>query len=224
MSGVPLTREWLREAAPGPRRLGWYALVANLQAVVVGLYFAFSAASPGDVRYVVYGLLWINVGAVVLYAVSPPSGVDFETRRRAVAVAAAYFGLLAVVGGLVSAGLGEQATGVHIAWIPPGWGPALIYSVPAFTVVLTPAYLVGYAALAYLVYVTVLDASGSAVGGLLGLLSCVSCTWPLVAGVVSTVVGGSGFLATNALDVSYELSTAVFLLTVAVLYWRPGFR
>ena len=86
-----------------------------------------------------------------------------------------------------------------------------------------PAYVVGYLALSYLLYVTVLDAAGSAVGGLLGLVSCVSCAWPVFATVASTVFGGAGLLAASAAEVPYDISTAVFLLTVALLYWRPGF-
>lgn len=219
-----VVRERLAAAIPAPRRLAWYALLLNFQVVLVVLYYAFSTAAPGELRYVLYGLAWINVGVWAIYATRPPPGVDFRTRRRALALAAAYFGVLAVVGGLVSTGVGGPVSGLRVAWITPGWGPALVYGGSALTLVLMPAYVVGYGALAYLVYVTVLDASGSAVGGLLGLLSCISCTWPVLAAVGSVLFGGTGFLATTAMEMSYDLSTAVFLATVGLLYWRPGFR
>jgi len=212
------------DALPSRRRLAAYALVVNLQLVGVVLYYASGSATLTRPRYVVYGLLWVNVGALAVRAADPPAGVAFAKRRRALALSAGYFGLLAVLGGLVGTGLGAGATGLRIAWLTPGWGPALVYGGHAVSFVLMPAYVVGYLALSYLLYVTVLDAAGSAVGGVLGLVSCVSCTWPVLATVGSTLFGGAGFLATSATEMPYDLSTAVFLLTVALLYWRPGFR
>lgn len=216
--------ERLTDALPSRRRLAIVLALLNLQAVGVVLYYSLSSATLTEPRYVVYGLLWVNVGALAIYAAEPPPGVDFGQRRRALAVAAGYFGLLAVFGGLVGTGLGANATGLRVAWLTPGWGPALVYGGHTVAFVLMPAYAVGYLALSYLLYVTVLDAAGSAVGGLLGLVSCVSCTWPILATIGSTVFGGAGFLATSATEIPYDLSTAVFLVTVALLYWRPGFR
>ena len=219
--GVP-DADRLRDALPSRRRLAALLVVGNLQAVGVILYYAATSAALTEPRYVVYGLLWVNVGLLAVYEAGPPVDADFAQRRRALAVAAGYFGLLAVVGGLVASGLGADATGFRVAWLTPGWGPALVYAGHTVSVVLMPAYVVGYLALSYLVYVTVLEAAGSAVGGLLGLVSCVSCTWPVLATVASALLGGAGFLATSATSVPYDLSTAVFLLTVALLYWRPG--
>ncbi len=206
------------------RELLWLAVFLNLQFVAVVLYYALSGVSVTEPRYALYGVVWITVGVLVIYKVRPPSGVDFETRRRAVAIAATYFGLLAVFGGLVGTGVDPEITGFRLAWLPPGWGPAFVYGGPYLTIVLMPAYLVGYLALAYLVYTVVLDASGSAVAGVAGLLSCVSCTWPILSAVAAAVLGGSGVLAAAAMELSYDLSTVVFLATVALLYWRPGFR
>jgi len=222
--GAALTGVADRFSLPSRRRLAAYALLLNLQGVGVVLYYAFSSATLTEPRYVVYGLLWVNVGLLAVRAADPPPGATFGERRRALAVAAAYFGVLAVLGGLVGTGLGADATGLRVAWLTPGWGPALVYGGHAVAVVLMPAYVVGYLALSYLLYVTVLDAAGSAVGGLLGLVSCVSCTWPVLATVASTAFGGAGLLAASAAEVPYDLSTAVFLATVTLLYWRPGFE
>lgn len=200
------------------------ALVLNAQLVFVVLYYAITDVTLADPRYVLYGLVWLNVGGAVLYTTRAPADAAFSTRRRALAVATAYFGLLAVFGGLVGTGLGDAATGFRVAWLTPGWGPAFVYGGTHLTIVLMPAYLVGYAALAALVYVTILDAAGSAVAGVVGLFSCISCTWPILAAVSSAVLGGTGVFAATAFDASYDLSTAVFLLTVALLYWRPGVR
>lgn len=214
----------LLDTLPSRRRLAVVALLLNLQGIGVVLYYAFSSATVTEPRYIVYGLLWMNVGVLAIWAADPPTGVDFQQRRRALALAAGYFGLLAVFGGLVTTGLGADATGFRVAWMTPGWGPALLYGGHSISFVLMPAYTVGYLSLAYLVYVTVLDAAGSAVGGLLGLVSCVSCTWPVLATIGSTLFGSAGLLATSATEVPYDLSTAVFIVTVALLYWRPGFR
>ena len=214
----------LQAVLPSARTAGVLALIGNFQLLAVVLYYAFLGSFPSTPRYVFYGLVWVNVGAYVLYAVPLPAGYDFSTRRRALAIATAYFGLLAFFAGLVATGVPERAVDARIAWLPLGWGPAVVYASEYLTLVLVPAYLIGYAALAKLVYITVLEASGSVVAGVVGLLSCVSCTFPIIAMVASAVFGGSGILAATALDVSYGLSTAVFLITVGLLYWRPGFR
>jgi len=214
----------LRDALPSARRIGLVALIANLQLVAVVIYYASLGGFPSTPLYVFYGLVWVNVGAYVLYAVPVPAGYDFPTRRRALALATGYFALLAFFAGLVATGVPERAVDARVAWLPLGWGPAVVYASEYLTLVVVPAYLIGYAALAKLVYITVLEASGSVVAGVVGLFSCVSCTFPIIAMIASAVFGGSGILAATALDASYGLSTAVFLITVALLYWRPGFR
>lgn len=219
---TPLSR--LRRAVPGWRAIGLLAVVLNVQIVFVLAHLIVGDVNVSQPRYILYGMVWLNVGAAVLYAVRPPRGVDFRTRRRAIAIAATYFALLAFFTGMIGVGVPEHATDLRIAWLLPGWGPALVVATEYLTVVLMPAYIVGYVALSYLIYVTILDASGSAIAGVLGLFSCVSCSLPIVTMVLSAFVGGSSVLATTALDVSYELSTIVFLMTVALLYWRPGFR
>lgn len=204
---------------PAKRWLYW-GLFFNTQLLLVGLYVTFTRASLESLRLVGYGLLWLNVSAwVVLNTDRPPASPTL--RRRALVVAGGYFVLLALAGGLVGVGIGDAATGVRIAYLPPGFGPALLYSGPWVTINLLPIYLVGYTALAYLLYVTVLDAAGSAAAGLLGLFSCVSCSWPILASLISAITGGGSLLVTSALQVSYGLSTAVFLVTAGLLYWRP---
>jgi len=210
LSGVPI------------RRIGWAALLINVQLVLVFAYYIGTGVTVTEPRYVLYGLLWINLGALAIYKTQVPDGVDFATKRRSLAIASGYFGLLVVFGGLVGTGLGGDASGFRIAWLPPGWGPAVVYAGSNVVIALMPAFLVGYIALAYLVYVTLLDAAGSAIAGVIGLFSCVSCTWPILAAIGSAVIGGAGLLSATALDASYGFSTAVFVVTVALLYWRPG--
>ena len=203
------------------RTLVYSAIVANTLVMLAVGYLLLAGITPAEPRYVFYGLLWVFVGIVVLWRTNP-APADGRTRRRALAVAVVYFTVLAVAGGLLTQPDAGGAWTVRLVPLPPGWGPAPVVTTPYVVVGLVPARVVGYLALSYLVYATVIDAAGSAVSGLLGLLSCVSCTWPVIASVATGVVGGGSAVAAVALGLSYDLSTAVFLVTVGLLYWRPS--
>lgn len=165
--------------------------------------------------------VWIDVGLLVVLTTHPP---PTGNRRRYVglAVGAGYFLLLAYFGGLIAGGLGTGVAGVTWA-LPPGYSPRLFYDGTLLRFALEPYKVVGYLALAYLVYVTVLDAAGTALSGVVGLFSCVSCTWPILGTVAAAAFGGSSAVASAALDQAYPLSTLVFLSAVALLWWRPSF-
>ena len=107
--------------------------------------------------------------------------------------------------------------------LPPGWGPALVVNVGVAAAVLMPAKVLGYAALAYLLYGAVVDAAGAGIAGVLGLFSCLSCSLPILAGAAASIVGGGAFVAAAATGLGYGPSTLVFVITVALLWWRPGF-
>jgi hypothetical protein len=201
-------------------RLLYGAILANTLVLLAVAYMLLSGVTDPEPRYVVYGLLWLFVGIAVLVT-ADPAPTDDRTRRRAAAVGVCYFAALAVAGGLLTLSDAGASWGVRLVPLPPGWGPAPVVTTPYVVVGIVPARVVGYLALSYLVYATVIDAVSSAVSGLLGLLSCVSCTWPVIASVATGVVGGSA-AASVALGFSYDLSTAVFLVTVALLYWRPS--
>jgi len=204
---------------PAGRRLYW-GLFLNTQLVALGLYVLLTPASFSSLRLIAFGFIWLNVSAWVVATRRPPAA-SRSLRRRAAAVAAGYFGLLLFAGGIVGFGIGEAATGFRIAPLPFGFGPAILYSGELITINLLPIYLIGYSALAYLVYVTVIDAAGSAAAGVIGLFSCVSCSWPIIASLASGLLGGGSLLTASALQISYTVSTAVFVLTAALLYWRP---
>jgi len=174
-----------------------------------------------------YPFVWLNLGLWALWRVDPRPAARRE-RLLAGAVAGGYFLLLAVVGGLVGAANvppGLDPSGLRIAvWdLPPGYGPAVLYQGDLLRAALLPFKVVGYLALAYLVYVTVLDATEAAAVGLVGLFACVSCTWPVFASVFTGVAGGSATAAAVATN-SYGVSTLVFVVTVALLVWRPSLR
>jgi len=212
-----------------PRRetVLWGSILVTLELGVLAVYSLLgssSLVSLAGVRFWLYPFVWINVGLWAVVRTMPAgSGVSERHRLLAGALAAGYFGLLAYTGGLVGSGMAEAAGVVRVVWttIPPGWGPAVTYAGDLATLTLVPYRVVGYLALAYLVYATVLDAARSAVTGVLGLLSCVSCSWPVLASLATGVAGGGSGLAAAVSTGSYGLSTLVFVATVALLYWRP---
>ncbi|WP_436909601.1 DUF7546 family protein [Halosimplex marinum] len=208
-----------------PRRetLLWGALLVNTEILLLLAYAALGSAdllSARGLRLWVYPFVWINasVWAVARTDIAPSST---RNRRLATVLAAAYFGVLAYTGGLVGPGHGSLGLDVALTSLPPGWAPAVTYNGMGVSVVLIPYKVVGYLTLAYLVYATVLDAAGSAVTGVLGLLSCVSCSWPVLASIATGVAGGGSGIAAAVSAGSYGLSTAVFVATVALLVYRP---
>ncbi|MFB6151035.1 MAG: hypothetical protein ABEJ40_04435 [Haloarculaceae archaeon] len=209
-----------------PRRetLVWGALVLNTELLLLVGYAVLGRSellSLAGLRLWIYPFVWINV-AVWAVLRTTPAPAPSRDRWLAGALAVAYFGVLAYVGGLVGPAHGGVSV-FRVVWatVPPGWSPALTYVGGGLSLTLVPYKLVGYLALAYLVYATVLDATGSAVTGVLGLLSCVSCSWPVVASLVTGVVGSGTGLAVAVTSGTYDISTAVFVATVALLYWRP---
>jgi hypothetical protein len=206
------------DVAPDRGTLLTWAAVLNGEVAIVLLYFALSSSTPSDVLWLAYPFVWLNVAAWGVGSV----GVPDASRRQwlaAGAVGVGYFLLLGGVGGLYAfhgAGLGAR-----VAWLAPGWGPALVYSGPSVTVSLLPFRVCGYAALAYLVAVTVVDTARTGLAGFLGLLSCVSCTWPVLATLAAGVLGGASTAAVVAESQPYALSTAVFVSSVLLLTWRP---
>jgi len=195
------------------------ALLLNAQLFAVLVYLSLAGTTPTEFLPYVYPFVWLDVA---LWGVLVAPRPDAPRRRTLLAagVGVAYFLLLGVVGGLFS--LSGSGTGFRIAWLPPGWGPAVLYEGAALSVSLVPYKTLGYAALAYLVAVTLLDTARGALSGVMGLFACVSCTLPVLATLVSSLLGASA-AAAFATTRPYGLSTAVFVLTVGLLVWRPTF-
>lgn len=218
MSAITTAR--LRPSREG--LLAWAALL-NAELLLIAVYLLWTGVVPTRPLYYLYPFVWINAALWALWTVERPTGTD-RRRALAAALAAGYFVVLAYFGGLFAVGSGGYAGGLSVvlASFPPGWSPAVLYNGTNLTLVALPFKVFGYLTLAYLVYATVLDAAGGAAAGVLGLFSCVSCTLPLIAGALSGFVGGSAALVSAAYGQSYGLSTAVFVLTVVLLVWRPA--
>lgn len=196
----------------------------NLEVALLATFVLVGTQEVYDWFPMLFPFVWINV-AIAAVAWTHVGPATRRQRAVAVVIAGAYLAVLAYVGGWIGVGNPALPTNVEFALdrLPPGWAPALLANTPTLRVSIVFYELVGYLALAYLVYATVIDAAGSAVGGVLGLLSCVSCTWPVIGSVLTSVFGGGTAIATIAFDWTYLLSTAIFVVTVALLYYRPGF-
>lgn len=187
-----------------------------VELLAVALYLRITGTGVLAPRYTLYPFVWINVGVWVLLR-RPTIPADRSRRLVAGAVAAVYFLVLAVAGGLVAPG--GMAMPARIAWLSPGWGPALMYTGNWIDLAVLPFEVVGYATLAVLVYTVVLAGARSAMAGLLGLATCVGCLWPFGAALLATLGGVGSPLATAVPGIAYDLSTALFLVTVGILYW-----
>lgn len=217
MSAVDLPKRF----QPSGETLAWVALVCTTEFLLVAGYVVGLDVRVRDWTLFVVPFVWINVALWALVRTTP-SPTSARNRRLALAVAGGYFLLLAYFGGLVAPGHGQATTFSVELWdIPPGWSPAVLYNGSVLSLALLPYKVVGYLALAYLVYATAVDASNALVGGVVGLFSCVSCSFPIVAGIVTGIVGSGGAFAVMATESGYLLSTVVFVATVALLYWRP---
>ncbi|WP_115863704.1 DUF7546 family protein [Halorussus litoreus] len=209
---------------PDRTTLLWAGLLVNTEIGLTLAYLLLADVTVTEPRFLVYPFVWLNVSLWALVRTTPNPG-SVRAKYLGAVLAGAYFLLLAYAGGVFMPGVGEEmALGWRIAPLPPGWGPALLYSSDAVNLALMPYKVAGYATLAYLVYATVVDAAGSAVSGLLGLASCVSCTWPVLATLLTGVLGSGSAVAAAANEWSYAVGTGVFVLTVALLYWRPTIR
>ncbi|MFB6112234.1 MAG: ABC transporter ATP-binding protein [Halobacteriaceae archaeon] len=204
---------------PSLRALLWGAVVVNTELLLVLTYLVVSGAGVTDPLFYVWPFVWINAAIWALFRVDRPAGSP-QASLLVGMIAALYFIVLAYFGGLWS--LGGTGEGFSLVLQrPPGWGPAAVYSGTAVTVVLTPFKLIGYATLTYLVGLSLLVASRAAWSGLVGVFSCVSCSWPILATVLTGVFGSASAVGSIALGNSYALSTVAFVSAVALLVWRP---
>ncbi|KTG10918.1 hypothetical protein AUR64_07000 [Haloprofundus marisrubri] len=200
------------------------ALVAFEVLALVG-YFALTDATVTNPRYVLYPFVWINVGAVAVLRTTPASATR-HVRLVAATVAVLYFLALAALAGLVGLELGahthSHVHGFQFTMAAPGWGPRVGYAGSLVTVNFVPYRVLGYLALSYLVYATLVDAAAAVLSGVLGLASCIGCSFPIAGSLAAGAVGGTGVVALETLSI--DISTLVFVGAVALLAVRPRLR
>jgi len=204
------------EYVPDARSLVAWAAVLNAELVLILGYVLLIPQPATDPFLLAFPFVWLNVAALVVLRVRP-APADRRRTVLAAAIAVGYALLLGYVGGVF--GTGGQGTGLRlVTQAPPGFAPTVVFSGATLSAVLIPWKVAGYLALTYLVFVTVVDASGGALGGVLGLFSCVSCVLPVVASLLGGFAGVGATLYQAALYQSYGVSTAVFLVSVGLLY------
>jgi hypothetical protein len=201
----------------------WLVVLVAVESLAVVGYFSLTSSTVTGVRYLVYPFVWINVGVLAVVTTPSPSG-DRRMRLLAAAASALYFLALAGLSGLLAVELGSHShaavRGLQLTMSVPGWGPRVGYAGSLVTATFVPYRVVGYLALSYLVYATLLDAAGRAVSGVLGFASCVSCGLPVVGSLAAGAVGTMGGVAVATYAV--DLSTLVFVGAVGLLALRPG--
>lgn len=192
----------------------WGSLLTAELLLLMGYQLA-TRSTVTEPRYVVYPFVWINLGLFAMYR----TRVRLPSRRSdlvALALASVYLFVLFSLGGLLQLGLFQSlgpGSGTSISWTRPGWGPMVAVQTEWIQVVLIPFKAIGYVSFAYLLYARLVDATASAVSGVFGVVSCVGCTFP----ILLPLLGASTFSAVSWLSV--DLSTLVFVLTLALLYW-----
>jgi hypothetical protein len=194
-----------------------WTLVLFTEFLVVSGYLAVTPTSVEHVRYVVYPFVWINVG--VLAATSIDANPQ-NRRHRAVGslVAVGYFVVLLATASNVNLAPATTGWSASLRMATPGWGPLLSVTGPGFTFTPIPFEIIGYAALAHLLYANVLRISRSVLAGALGLVSCVGCTVPILAPAIGLLGGPAASLTSMAYQYSYDLGTLLFVVTVGILY------
>lgn len=196
------------------RARGWAGLLA-VEALAVAAYFALVPGESGALRYVVYPFVWINAGLWAVLRTTPNVG----TRRHrlvGLVVGAGYFLLVMAVPGNVGLGAAAEPS-FRVGWYVPGWGPLVAVSSPWVRLYLVPFEVLGYTALAYLVYANAIELARGTLSGALGVVTCVGCTVPVLAPLVGLLGGPAASLSSTAYAWSYDLGTVLYLLTLGLL-------
>lgn len=187
------------------------------EALLVGGYLLATDTTVLSARYVGYPFVWLNLVVLAVGAVDVPRPTD---RRTVVAgvIALGYLGGLWWTSGVIALGSGGPVSARVVSAIP-GWGPMLLVDGPVAVSVI-PYEAVGYAGLAVLVYTGIARASAGVLSGVVGLVTCVSCVGPVLVAALSGVLGGAStaVAAVSTSPYAYDLSTALFVLTVAALW------
>lgn len=215
----------INEFSPYLRPLTVFNLLFAAQlfaAVVYGVVFEVPVTS---FRRFLIPFIWITISVMAVWYTKPASP-DTKYRLLGVTISAGYFLLILFLSGVI----GPQPTSVESVpgssgvgvewWTSLGWGPVVVYSGEWVSAAFVPYQLIGYLALAYLIYAAVLDITKSATAGIIGLVTCPACAAPIFAPLLAGAAGASSAFAL-LLAYTYEIGTIFFAGAVALLYWRP---
>ncbi|MFW5957341.1 MAG: DUF7546 family protein [Natronomonas sp.] len=198
-------------------QLGLWIAILCLEATLVAAYFTVTPDRPTtQIRYLVYPFVWINAGLWAVSRTAPISGRR-ELRIIAGSVAFAYFLLMLYLPGNLAFDTAATSVEVRIEMYAPGWGPLVAVTSPWIRLFVLPFTAIGYGSLSYLLYVNIVDLTRGTLSGVLGLVTCVGCTVPVLVPIVGIMGGPATSLATTAYAWSYDMGTVFFLLAVGIL-------
>lgn len=199
------------------RSLAIASAILISEALLVTGYLGLTNTAVTAPRYVIYPFIWINVGLLAFY-LGRPQVANARHRWIGLTVTGGYYLLLLAVAGNVVFWIFEQPS-LSVIWATPGWGPVLNGHLPGVEFHLIPYEVIGYAGLSYLFYANILGFSRGVLSGALGIVTCVSCSMPLW-GPLFGLLGGSALgLSGLATAYAYDIGTAIFLVTVGLLYY-----
>ncbi len=218
-SSSPTVSDRLRRLPIDRGTIGIWARVLTLEALILTAYFVLTDSTPAhEIRYLVYPFVWINVGVWAVVRTDPVPG-NRPHRLLARTIAAGYLLAVLAVPGNLGLGTPGGSVDVRVVMHAPGWGPLVAFASPWVRLFLVPFEVIGYASLAYLVYANLLVVTRGTLSGLLGLVTCVGCTVPVLVPLLGLLGGPATGLTTTAYAWSYDLGTLLFVLTVGLLYW-----
>jgi len=202
-------------------------LILTTEFCLTIVYLLYSGVTLTDPLILLYPFLWINSSIFVLLLILPTS-MPFLRRLPALFLGILYFIVLAYLSSILDLGhifhghsLFDHDFGLRVAFapLPPGWAPSIFYSGNIVSIYALFFELIGYLSLSYLFYRSVLSFDRFALSGVIGVFSCVSCTWPLIGAYLSSISGSSLplFLSTHQ---SYGLSTLIFITALSLLFWN----
>lgn len=214
----------INEFTPYLRPLTVFNLLFAAQLVAAVVYGAVFEVPVSSFRRFLIPFIWVAIGVMAVWYTKPASA-EMRYRFLGATISASYFVLVLYLSGMIGPSTAVESTtgsaGVGVEWWASlGWGPIVVYSGEWISAALIPYQLVGYLALAYLIYAAVLDITKSAAAGVLGLIPCPGCAAPLFAPLLAGAAGASSAFAL-LLVYTYEIATIFFIGAVALLYWRP---
>ena len=203
-----------------------FSSIIFLELIFSLIYVLYSGAIITDPLILLYPFIWINSSIFVLLRIKPTK-VKLSKRIPAFLFGFMYFLLLAYLSSILDFGhifhghtASDHAFGLRIAFssMPPGWAPSFFYSGLLVSFYILFFEFFGYLSLSYLFYRSMLNFNRFTFSGMIGLFSCIRCTWPLIGAYLSSISGSTLPLFLSAHQ-SYGFSTLIFTTVILLLFW-----
>lgn len=217
---------WSRTYGPQLWTLVLINALLGVQLLLAVLYGAIFGTSLLSFHVFLLPFIWTTVSIVTVWYTDRVSR-GWKPTAFAGAVAVSYLLLFLWLSGTVGFNpsrvepiTGELGFGIEVGR-SLGWGPVIYYSGEWIGARIIPYQIIGYLALSYLVYATILDATRSASASTLGLILCPGCAAAALVPALGGVAGLSAALS-FFLQYSYEIATVMFVVAMGWLYYQPS--